>query len=401
MITADVLVAGGGIAGLLTAAELGRRCSVVLVEQTDSFPRNKYWLTDEKALTENSHLEHCIDRRYEFLDFIAYDSLKARVPGSYCLWDTQKLVTTLEQKLLSENVRILTGCRLYSLSATRNGLLVRINSETVHTRLLVDCMGFSSPIVAAKAITVIKGYYIMHGCEVGTEGEVMPVALDNVIVSDRPAFFELFPTSHHTAHAAIILPSRDHRPGRSLRGDLHFILTKSHYSQQILPCSNQKSYFGIIPVGRLIRPALDRIVFFGEAGQSNPAASATGLSRMLRTYNQLADAIEGCLKADALSEQDLIRAVPRCMTPMNRIFQESLFESLLSFTSDDFRRLITELRLYPPEVITDLVFADFDFFRNQTLRLAADALLRPKSILGPHIVKSVLRFLSQIGSMRS
>jgi len=400
MITADVLVAGGGIAGLLAAAELAPRCSVVLIEQTDSLPRNKYWLTDGKALAENPHLEHCIDRRYEFLDFIAYDGFRARVPGSYCLWDTQKLVTTLEDKLLRDKVRLLTGHRLYSLSETHDGLLVRINSETVHARLLLDCMGFGSPIVAAKSITLIKGYYIMHGCEVETTDEIAPVALDNVIVSDRPAFFELFPTSHHTAHAAIILPSRDYRPGRSLRGDLNFILTKSHYSQHILSCASHKSYFGIIPVGRLIRPALDRIIFFGEAGQANPAASATGLSRMLRTYKHLADAIEGCLKTDALSAQELTRAVPQCMTRMNRIFQETLFESLLTFTSDDFRSLVTELRHYSSEMITDLVFADFNFSNNHTLRLAADAVLRQRSILGPHILKSVMRFLLKIGSMR-
>jgi len=182
---------------------------------------------------------------------------------------------------------------------------------------------------------------------------------------------------------------------------LHFILSKSHYSQQIVwnPTGIQKSYFGIIPVGRLRKPALDRIVFFGEAGQANPAASATGLSRMLRTYRELATSLMTCLEHDELADKHLQRATPRYMTTMNRVFQETLFESLLSFDSDDFRRLVRDLQEYPDEVINDLVFADFEFGNRRTLRLAFDAITRRDGVLGAHVVKSALRFLSRRSSV--
>ena len=79
---------------------------------------------------------------------------------------------------------------------------------------------------------------------------------------------------------------------------------------------------------------------------------------------------------------------------MNRVFQETLFESLLSFDSDDFLRLVRDLKQYPDDVINDLVFAEFDFQGTRALRLAMDALLRPDSVLGPHILKSLARFFS-------
>jgi len=131
--------------------------------------------------------------------------------------------------------------------------------------------------VGAKNVATISGYYILHGCEVEVSRNVRPIALDNVVVNRNPAFFELFPTSKATAHAAIILPSRTYKPERSLQKEFFFILNRSHYAEQIRGeiVRGKKSYFGIVPVGRLHRPALDRIVFFGEAGQANPAASAT------------------------------------------------------------------------------------------------------------------------------
>ena len=71
---------------MLIAGALGPHCSVVVLEQSDCLPKNKYWLTDEKAAADNPHLADCVDRRYEFLDFIAYNGRTARVQGKYCLW---------------------------------------------------------------------------------------------------------------------------------------------------------------------------------------------------------------------------------------------------------------------------------------------------------------------------
>jgi hypothetical protein len=171
-----------------------------------------------------------------------------------------------------------------------------------------------------------------------------------------------------------------------------FILRKSHYSKQIVlePHQLRKSYFGIVPVGRLHTPALDRILFFGEAGQSNPAATATALTRMLLVYQELAATILFCLEKDKFRREQLVNAIPECMTPMNRRFQEVLFDSLITFNSDDFRRLVLEMKDYPPDIINDMIFAKFNFRRARIMRVAVDA-LRGNSVLGRHVLKSFLR----------
>ena len=392
MISTDVIVAGGGVSGLLIASALASQCSVVLLEQHDSLPRNKYWLTEEQAAKQNPHLSSCVERYYDFMDFVAYDGLTATVNGRYCLWDTDKLIGQLEQDLASLGDQILTGHTLYSFSQARDAIIVRANSLEIRAKLLIDCMGFGSPIVGAKGIATIKGYYIVHGCEVRVKNGVRPVGLDNVVINQSPAFFELFPTSNGTAHAAIILPSRKYKPNKPIKSELQFILGKSHYAEQIIldPSERRKNYFGIVPVGRLRTPALDRIAFFGEAGQSNPAATATALTRMLLVYQELAESIVLCLKQDTLSRRDLARAMPLSMTRMNRVFQEILFDSLLAFNSDDFRCLVKEMKDYPADIVNDMIFAKLSFKKARIMRLAAHA-FRTDSVLGRHVVRSFLR----------
>jgi hypothetical protein len=392
MISTDIVVAGGGVAGLLIASVLAPKCSVVLIEQRESLPRNKYWLTEEEALKENSHLRGCVDRYYDFMDFVAYDGLTASVKGRYSLWDTDKLIGQLEQDIRGSGAKVLTGHALYSFSQTRDAIVVRANSLEIRAKLLIDCMGFGSPIVGAKNIATIKGYYIVHGCEVVVKNDVRPVGLDNVVINKNPAFFELFPTSKGTAHSAIITPSRQYKPSRSIKAELMFILRHSHYSGKVKwePSQGQRTYFGIVPVGRLRTPALDRILFFGEAGQTNPAATATAFTRMLLVYQELAATILSCLEKDKFRREDLVNSIPEYMTPMNRRFQEVLFDSLLSFNSDDFRRLVWEMKDYPPDIINDMIFAKFSFRKARVMRVAVDA-LRGNSVLGRHVLRSFLR----------
>ena len=394
MISTDVVVAGGGISGLLIASALAPKFSMVLLEQRESIPRNKYWLTDAETVRKNPHLEACIDSYYESMDFVAYDGLTAEVKGDYSLWDTEKLIGRLEQDVRDSGAVVMTDHILYSFSQESDAIIVRANSETIRARLLIDCMGFGSPIVGARSVATIKGYYIVHGCEVQLKDHVRPVGLDNVVLNRHPAFFELFPTSKGTAHTALIFPSHHYKPARSISSELDFILRKSHYSKQIAhqPSESRKTYFGIVPVGRLKTAALDRIVFFGEAGQANPAATATALTRMLLVYEELADSIGQCLNHDTLTRRHLTRSMPPYMTRMNRVFQEVLFDSLLSFNSDDFQQFVQEMAESPADIVNDMIFAKLSFQKWRVTRLAANAFGR-NSVLGRHLLKSLLRVI--------
>jgi flavin-dependent dehydrogenase len=395
MLQADVVVAGGGIAGLLVAAAFSPEVSVLLLEQADSVPQNKYWLTDADCANTNPDLAVCVESRYQSLDFIAYDGLTARIGGEYCLWNTTALTEHLYATARARGVRVLMGHRLYSIATKKDRILVRANAETIESRVLVDCMGFGSPLVGAKGTARIFGYYIVHGAEVELRRPIAPVGLDNVIIDRRPTFFELFPTSNGTAHAAIILPSIHHRLDRPLKADWNFIIDRSHYRDVVARSTGRlrNSYFGIIPVGHLQTPALDRVAFFGESGQANPAASATGLTRMLRTFRPLVAALEQNLRSGKLDRRSLAQSLPETMSLMNRLFQEALFKRILTFTSDDFRQLVDEINRCPDQAVNDLVFAKLQFADKSVLPVLGQLLRRPRGLLGRAVGSALFRRL--------
>jgi len=104
MLSTDVVVAGGGVAGLLIASALAPQFSVILLEQNDSLPCNKYWLTDAKVMSVDAQLDACVDRFYDVLDFVASDGLTATIKGKYCLWDTEKLLGLLSGRVLQNGL---------------------------------------------------------------------------------------------------------------------------------------------------------------------------------------------------------------------------------------------------------------------------------------------------------
>ncbi len=386
-----MIVAGAGVAGLLLASRLSADHSLVLLERQKVVPRNKYWLTSAGSVEATPDLSGSVAVEYDRFDFVASDGSRACVAGRYPVWDTDRLIATLMETVRANGAEVLPGHRLYAVRQERDSVRIRAEGREIQARLLIDCMGYASPIVQTSGAVRIDGYYILHGREVGLRGDTPPIALDNVILSGSPTYFELFPTERGTAHATVIRPSRRHRPGVSLSADFNYIVRRSHYAEVVDDTDGEaRSYGGIIPVGRLRTPALDRIVFYGEAGQCNPAASATGLTRMLLTYREFARAVSSALRTDQLSRRQLIRRMPNAMSPFNRAFQLALFRSLLDYDSNDFSRFVVELSRAPSDLINDLIFADYQMSLHPARIEALARLLRPDTILGRHAVRAIL-----------
>jgi Lycopene cyclase protein len=391
----DVIILGGGISGLLLASELAATCSTIVLEQKKDVPLHKYWLTSERSADSVPTLKHCIDSTYSSLDFIAYDDTTARLVGRYCLWNTDQLVRTLLVRISSAKGTVLTGRKFYSYRHIPGGIMVRADREELSARLLVDCMGYDSPLVAAKGTATIRGFYILHGAKLRTTTPICPVGLHNLALGKHPAYLELFPTSDGDVHGVMILPARGSYSGGRPGSDFRFALERSHYSKilQLVKGDSARSLFGIIPVGRVSKRSLDNILFFGEAAQVNPAASATGLTRMLHTYREVAKFIilrlhEGRLSSSALAPPTHLNG----MTGMNRAFQEVLFESILEFTSDDFRDLVIELSHVRPEIISDLIFAEYRFTPSSMLKLLG-AMAGSVGLLRRNTLRTVIRYI--------
>jgi len=204
------------------------------------------------------------------------------------------------------------------------------------------------------------GYYILYGATFPLAGHLVPVALHNLSLSAHAAYVEAFPTRDGQLHIVLIVPERQLRPTSDLKSEFEFVVRKSPYRRFIADSTDRAFLGGIIPVVRMRRRALDRLFFYGEAGQVHPAATGTALTRMLLNHRDVAAHLLRCLREDRVAAHDLT-AAPGAVGRLNQAIQLALFRDILRWSSKRFRNIVAEAaRLDRHSLINDLFFGEFD-----------------------------------------
>ncbi|MBI5021126.1 MAG: hypothetical protein HZB59_06805 [Ignavibacteriales bacterium] len=356
----DVIILGGGISGLLLGNELSKLHSVLIIEKETNIPSNKFWLTKRNCVMGNAELLSCVDSYYTNLDFVASDLTTYRCSGDYALWNTNLLVSNLHETIKTQNGHVLNAHKFYSYYYSNNKIIVLANSSEYSASLVIDCMGYSSPIIYAKGIVQIIGYYILHGKILKLKKDIAPIGLSNVMIDQKPKYLEIFPLSNGEAYSILIVPERSIRSSTNIQKEFEFIINESSYNQYFLNHqSNVQSLWGIIPVGFLRQRALDRIYFFGEAGQLNPGTTATCLTKILYSYKKVAEFISTNLRNNTLTQSDLDRDLSS-MNRFNRKYQLHLFQDILNWNSDDFKQLVIGMNDLGDKLVNDIIFGELD-----------------------------------------
>ena len=353
----EVIVLGAGIAGLLLASELALHHKVLVIEKQPEIRSHKYWMTDEECTAGNAEILPFVAAKYNHIDFIAYNGESYRCAGNYLLWDTERLISYLEALVTSRGSVILPGHTFYSYKLQKHKITIFANDLAASAKLAIDCMGYGSPIIYAKGIIDILGYYLLYGGTFTAAEKIDPVGLHNMSLSSKPCYVEAFPAGNKL-HLILILPTSSAKAVSSLREEFDFVVNRSPYRRAIQPISGKREFLGgIIPVGTLRRRALDRLFFFGEAGQSNPAATATALTRMLYSYQAVASELSSRIKTDCLSAKDLGEQELSAIRQFDQNFQLALFREILKWDSDKFLALVQEMaRTDNHDIVNNIMF---------------------------------------------
>lgn len=356
----DIIILGAGISGLLIGSELSKHHSILMIEKEPGILSNKYWLTNKKCCDQNEELIDAIDSKYKFMDFISCYDHKYRCFGEYHLWDSEKLVRKLETMILDNAGIILRDTTFYSFSYSKNSIDVRANTCTFRSKLIIDCMGYSSPIIYAKNLIDIYGYYILIGSILKLKKSITPIGLGNIALNKNPKYLEVFPKSNNEAYVALIEPEKGIKKNHTLSKELKFLIERSEYSRYFEKNDTPYSLHGLIPVGRMKAKSLDRIFLFGETSQMNPGATATCLTQLLYSYKEIAAEISRKIKANKLTKNNLSIDTPH-LTKRNRKFHLSLFKGILKWNSDDFSKLIQQMNNMDNKLVNDIIFGEIDF----------------------------------------
>ncbi|MFH1372348.1 MAG: lycopene cyclase family protein [bacterium] len=374
---ADVIVLGAGIAGLLIASELSKQASVIVIEKESSIPKNKYWLTNKRSVSLNPELKHCIDSHYGFIDISCYDETSFRCEGDFYLWDTDKLLQHLRAVIDRNDGQILTGVTFESHECFDDYVEVRSERLTFRCALIIDCMGFGSPIINGNKILNATGYYILYGKTLKLKKPLDPIGFCNPVKQPKATYFEAFPTCEGNAHCVIIAAESQPYPWMNLKAEFEKMIEDSWLSAILDSKSVSTAELGgIIPIGELDMTAMNRLLFFGESRQLNPASTATALTRMLYTYKKLSQQVIERLQSNKLSMKHLDAIDVTFLSSFNRKFQLNVFKESLSWDSDQFKRLVRQMQNLGSEMVYDILFGD----------LEARSVLDPTTLL--HLIRS-------------
>ena len=365
----DIIIAGAGISGLLLASQLSQNFSVLVLEKNAELPSSKYWLTTSDCLIDNEFLNDCLDCNYDHMNFISHDLASYKLEGSYTLWDSEKLLNKLKKQVRLNNGVLLYSHRFYSSFINNSRIKVLANDKEFSGKLLIDCMGYASPLILAKSAMQIVGYHLLYGAVLKTKINTSPVCLANTCISNNPVYLEIFPRSDGNAYVSLIKPLSQINNIHSLKSEFDFITQQSIYSSYFENTSPINELGGIVPVGIIKSGAFDRVFFFGEAAQMNPSATGTCLTMLLKHYKVVAEFLKGKIENSRLTKSDLEKS-PIVINKFSRNFQLFLFKEMLTWKSDDFAKFLTLLNHIDNNSINNFLFDQIkisDFFKRENL----------------------------------
>ncbi len=300
-----------------------------------------------------------MDSKYEYMDFIAYNGYKYRCFGDYILWDSNKLLSYLRNKILHNEGKFLYSHRFYSYNYSKDRINLKINDKVLSARLLIDCMGFESPIATTNDMIDIMGYYLLYGSKLKLKEQIDPICLSNVILNHKAKYLEILPTKDNYAYTVLLFPTKATGLSNLIQSDFSFLIEKSEYSRYFDHEATTKNRIGgIVPVGKLSRNSLDRIFLYGESAQMNPSATGTCFTKLLDNYKLIANHLSGKINADKLKKEDLAYSKRSLGEVYNRKFQLNLYEEVVNWSSNDFLSVLKLLDKSHNKLLNEILFEE-------------------------------------------
>ena len=329
----DVVVAGGNIGILLATALVLKGLRVAVVEAGVLRGRNQDWNASRKEVLELVEAGVLSAEEVERVIGIEFNPVRCGFAGGDDVWTTDVLNVGVRPDVLIELARarfeaaggvVLERAPLASV-AVRPGaaVLTTASGAQLRTRLLIDCMGQRSPIVAqAREGALPEGACVVVGtCADGFAPEAN--TFGDVIFSDKammPAggaacptqyFWEAFPASssptQRTTYLFTYMGLDPERPSVMEIIEDYWRLLPDYQGVELDELTLQRVLFGLFVAYKdsPLPTRWDRIMQVGDASGMQSPLSFGGFGAITRHMGRLSEAVVGALAADALSRAQL------------------------------------------------------------------------------------------------
>ena len=334
----DVVVCGGNIGILLATALVLKGLRVAVLEAGALRGREQDWNASRKEvmeLVEAGILS--LEEATEEVIGIEFNPVRCGFPGGEDVWlndvlnvgvRPERLVACARARFEAAGGVVLENTPLTRVSV-RPGAAVLSTKDGVElrTRLVIDCMGQRSPIVAqVREGAAPDGVCVVVGsCADGYDADRNNFG--DVIFADtatEPAnngcpnqyFWEAFPASssatERTTYLFTYMGLEKERPSVLDIMEDYWKLLPSYQGVSLDELTPKRVLFGLFTAHKdsPLPVKFDRIMQIGDAGGLQSPLSFGGFGAMARHVGRLTNAVEDALEADALSKGQLAMVNP-------------------------------------------------------------------------------------------
>ena len=329
----DVIVAGGNIGILLATALVLKGLRVAVIEAGSLRGRNQDWNASRKEVMELVEAGVLSAEEVEEVIGIEFNPVRCGFPGGDDVWlndvlnvgvRPDRLVALARARFEGAGGVVLESTPLSRVDVRPGAAVVSTGDggRVLRARLLVDCMGQRSPIVAqVRGGAPPDGVCVVVGsCADGYEREAN--TFGDVIFADtrtEPAhngcpnqyFWEAFPASASpTQRTTYLFTYMDLDPARPSVLDImedYWRLLPSYQGVDLGALTPTRVLFGLFTSYKdsPLPVRWDRVMQIGDAGGLQSPLSFGGFGAITRHLGRLTRAVHGALEADAVRAEQL------------------------------------------------------------------------------------------------
>lgn len=330
----DLVVAGGNIGILLATALVLKGLKVAVLEAGPLRGRNQDWNASRKEVMELVEAGVLSLEDAQEIIGIEFNPVRCGFTGGDDVWLNDVLNVGVRPDKLVELARarfeaaggIVLEQTPLSRVTIRPGAAVLSTGDggaELRTRLLIDCMGQRSPIVAqVRGGAPPDGVCVVVGsCADGYDAEMN--TFGDVIFADTPTepasgggcptqyFWEAFPASASaTQRTTYLFTYMDLDPKRPSVMDImddYWRLLPAYQGVSLGDLEMRRVLFGLFTSYKdsPLPVKFDRVMQIGDAGGLQSPLSFGGFGAITRHIGRLTAAVEGALEADALRVDQL------------------------------------------------------------------------------------------------